>query len=105
MFKGFGARKRQRTFTCPHCGADVRVGAAACRACGSDAETGWADDADDLQPGIPSGHGGKDEFDYDGFVRREFGDAQWRLLGYSKRQWQAIIASVLVLAFLYLILR
>ena len=33
-----------RTFECPHCGAEVRAGAKACRECGSDAETGWQDE-------------------------------------------------------------
>ena len=33
------------TFACPHCGADVPVGALACPACGSDEETGWSDQA------------------------------------------------------------
>lgn len=30
-----------RTFACPHCGEAVRQGAKVCRACGSDADTGW----------------------------------------------------------------
>lgn len=34
------------TFVCPHCGADVPVGAPACPICGSDEETGWSDRAD-----------------------------------------------------------
>lgn len=38
-------RKRPRAqavvFECPHCGAVVRQGAAACRECGSDVRTGW----------------------------------------------------------------
>ncbi len=33
-------------FQCPHCGADVPVGALACPQCGSDEETGWSDQAD-----------------------------------------------------------
>lgn len=35
-----------RTFECPHCGADVPVGARSCPVCGSDEETGWSDAAD-----------------------------------------------------------
>jgi hypothetical protein len=34
------------SFICPHCGADVPVGAAACPECGSDHETGWSDEAE-----------------------------------------------------------
>lgn len=55
-------RRRPKTpddwFTCPVCGAEVRVGAAACRECGSDDLTGWSEDThlDDLdlpEPEIP----------------------------------------------------
>ncbi len=39
-----------RPFTCPHCGAEVPPGAAACPECGSDSQTGWSEKAayDDL---------------------------------------------------------
>lgn len=33
-------------FVCPHCGADVPAGAAACPVCGSDEETGWSEQAE-----------------------------------------------------------
>jgi uncharacterized membrane protein YvbJ len=33
----------RRTFLCPHCGAQVDIGSASCRECGSDAATGWQD--------------------------------------------------------------
>ncbi len=33
-------------FECPHCGADVFVGSAVCRECGSDATTGWQTEAE-----------------------------------------------------------
>lgn len=105
MRERFGSTKPPHTFTCPHCGEDVAVGAASCRACGSDAETGWSDGSDGSQRSFAQGSDSDDGFDYDDFVRREFGNAEWRLLGYSKRQWQAIIASLLVLAFLYLMIR
>lgn len=37
-----GRRKRPvETFECPHCGEPVKVGALACRECGSDVQTGW----------------------------------------------------------------
>ena len=37
-------KKVRRSFVCPNCGADVPVGAAACRECGSDDSTGWSED-------------------------------------------------------------
>lgn len=58
--------------TCPNCGADVPRGALACPACGADERTGWNDRADSQRTadrlGIPD-----DEFDYDEFVKEEFG--------------------------------
>ena len=36
--------RSEQTFTCPHCGADVPMGAPACPECGSDEETGWSED-------------------------------------------------------------
>lgn len=62
-----GKQQRKReTFACPNCGEDVVVGAKACRACGSDADTGWKDDAEvdyervDLPDGYRRDGGGSD---------------------------------------------
>jgi len=71
-------------FECPHCGALVPVDAPACRACGSDAETGWSEDA-----GL--GCDAEDDFDYDEFLRREFPEAA----DISSRQ--AVLRWVLVI--------
>jgi hypothetical protein len=53
---------------CPNCGATVPRKAKACPECGSDDQTGWSEEA---------GAGGLDlpdeEFNYDEFVKREFG--------------------------------
>ena len=60
--------RRRATTPCPHCDADVPAGALACPACGSDAETGWSDDADSW------GGLDDDELDdeaYQEFLRRE----------------------------------
>jgi len=40
-YGGAMRRRRREIFECPNCGADVAVGAKACRECGSDAATGW----------------------------------------------------------------
>ena len=55
---------------CPVCGADVPPDALACPDCGADDETGWNEETtatDGLN--LPD-----EEFDYDDFVRREFGE-------------------------------
>jgi hypothetical protein len=80
--------KRRDYFVCPHCGAEVPSGARACPECGSDERTGWSQDAD-------LWHGGGDEFDYDDFVRREFGGRPRRLLGLP---WWAALALTAALA-------
>lgn len=30
-------------WSCPHCGAELKVGAKVCHNCGSDEDTGWSD--------------------------------------------------------------
>ncbi len=101
-----GKRKRRRpraTRPCPHCGADVLIGAAACRSCGSDANTGWAEDAAARGVDLPAGYGGEEEFDYDEFLAQEFGRTRggrrvvpWRRIG--------VAAIVVVLAVLLALL-
>lgn len=54
---------------CPNCGADVPPKARACPECGADEKTGWSEKAAAERLGLPD-----DEFDYDEFVKEEFGD-------------------------------
>lgn len=54
--------------TCPNCGADVPANAKACPECGSDERTGWSEHASYDSLDLPD-----DKFDYDDFVKREFG--------------------------------
>jgi len=53
---------------CPNCGAEVPRNAKACPECGSDEQTGWSEEAHADGLGLPD-----QEFDYDDFVKREFG--------------------------------
>src|SRR5216117_1294094 len=53
---------------CPSCGAEVPPRAKACPECGADEETGWSEHAHSQRLGLPD-----DEFDYDRFVKEEFG--------------------------------
>ena len=53
---------------CPNCGAEVPPDAQACPECGSDEQTGWSNRADYGRLGVPD-----PEFDYNEFVREEFG--------------------------------
>lgn len=82
--------------TCPNCGAMVPPRARACPECGSDEETGWADEAVSQRLGIPD-----DSFDHDAFVREEFGEERRSLKprGISWMWWA--VAVLLVVAFLW----
>lgn len=84
---------------CPHCGAEVPPDAAACPECGSDYDTGWSEDADAQRLGLPD-----DKFDYDEFVKEEFGGAKQatRPKGTTIAIW--IVSFVLLLAMLLLLL-
>ncbi len=79
--------KTNKTFTCPVCNGEVRVGAKACPHCGSDERTGWSDktylDGIDLD----------DDVDYEDLREREFGTA-----GTAKRKvsWIAVVAATLL---------
>lgn len=54
--------------TCPNCGAAVPPRAKCCPGCGSDEATGWSDRAHSSRLDLPD-----EEFDYDEFVKDEFG--------------------------------
>jgi hypothetical protein len=94
-------RAKPDTFPCPHCGADVSVKAKFCRACGSDAESGWSDEADLGLADIPSGYGGHEDFDYTEYIERENSWTARRILGRTPKQWLiAAVVAVILLALL-----
>ena len=64
-------RKTVRIFTCPHCGAEVPARALACAECGSDAGTGWSEQASDWAGDLPAGYGDDSDFDYEEALRSE----------------------------------
>ncbi|HMD68628.1 MAG TPA: hypothetical protein VKF42_07070 [Chitinivibrionales bacterium] len=79
--------KTNRTFPCPACGGEVRVGAKSCPHCGSDERTGWSDKT--YLDGIDLG----DDVDYEELREQEFGTA-----GIAKRKvsWVAVVAAILL---------
>ena len=58
-------KPRRATFSCPNCGADVRMGAKVCRECGSDSTTGWQgqDEIDYASVDLPDGYRDVDDPD------------------------------------------
>lgn len=89
-------------FVCPHCGAEVSVDASACPECGSDETTGWREDAGKWAAGIPTGYSEEDEFDYERYVRREFGRRTSGFLGLPWWFW-LLPAGLLILSLLVLL--
>lgn len=87
-------RDKAKYFDCPHCGAEVRVGSSSCRECGSDAETGWSEDAQLWAADIPTAVGDEDDdFDYEQFIAREFPEQADVAIRHSIRGW---VTGVLV---------
>ena len=84
--------------TCPVCGADVPRTANACPECGSDEKTGWSQKA--ASDGLDLPDEGN-EFDYDDFVKREFGGSDRKPRGISWFWWVVgliVLTSLVLLA-------
>jgi hypothetical protein len=60
---------RRRSFTCSHCGATVPRAALACPECGSDAQTGWSEEAESFAGEIPTGYDDDPDFEYEEALR------------------------------------
>ena len=83
---------------CPNCGEKIPPRARACPNCGSDEQTGWSEQAHYDSLDLPS-----EDFDYEEFVKSEFGGEQPVPRGISWFWWGA---GLLVLAvFVILLLR
>ena len=88
--------KRQTQKTpeiCPVCGEDVPARALACPECGADHNSGWREDADTYDGAGLS----DDSFDYEEFVREEFGTGA-KPKGISTIWWVTAIVLILALA-------
>jgi hypothetical protein len=82
---------------CPNCGAEVPRNARACPECGSCDETGWSEKAHADGLGLPD-----EDFDYQDFVKREFGGAEPLPRGISRFWWLVAIAVLIALIAVYL---
>jgi uncharacterized membrane protein YvbJ len=83
--------------SCPNCGATVPRNAKSCPECGSDEETGWSDGTETDGLDLPD-----EKFDYDDFVKKEFGKGPVPR-GIKWYWW--LVAVILVAAFLLFCLR
>ena len=80
---------------CPVCGADVPRRAKCCPGCGADDKTGWSDEAATDHLDLPD-----ESFDYDDFVKREFGGPEVRPRGIAWGWWVTAILLLLTGAYL-----
>jgi hypothetical protein len=87
---------KMRPETCPCCGADVPVNAKACPECGADEKTGWSEDAGAEGLGLPD-----ENFDYEDFVKREFGAKNPKPRGIHWFWWMVAIFIVGILIFTF----
>ena len=81
---------------CPVCGVDVPPRSLACPECGADHKSGWREDAE-AYDGLDLGD---DEFNYDEFVREEFGGSA-KPKGISTIWWLTAIVLIAALAALW----
>ena len=86
--------------TCPNCGVEVPARARACPECGADEDTGWSEDATYQSLDIPT-----ESFDYDEFVRNEFGDGKSRAPRSRSKMFWRVVAALLCAGILYYLLR
>ncbi len=89
-------KRRPRTpDICPVCGEGVPPRALACPECGADDNSGWRDDANTNDAvGVD-----EDDFDYDKFVREEFGSSP-KPAGIETVWWITAILVLLALTVL-----
>lgn len=77
---------------CPNCGEWVPRGALACDDCGACARSGWKADADAYDGlDLP-----EDGFDYEDFVRREFGSEAQEPRGFRRENLWKLVAAILL---------
>ena len=83
---------------CPVCDEEVPRGALACPECGADHDSGWREDAETYEGlDLPD-----EDFNYDQFVREEFGSSI-KPAGIKTIWWLTAILIVIALMALYLL--
>ncbi len=93
-------RKLPPPSVCPVCGNDVPKKALACPDCGADHNSGWREEADHYDGlDLPD-----EDFDYDQFVRKEFGTVSpLKPEGMKTIWWVTAIVVIVVTVVLFLL--
>ena len=82
---------------CPVCSQDVPSGALACPTCGADHNSGWREDAESYDGlDLPD-----ENFDYDEFVREEFGSSSFKPAGMKTIWWVTAVLIIVASVVLY----
>jgi hypothetical protein len=76
---------------CPNCGEEVPRNAKACPECGACEKTGWSEEADAADLGLPD-----DSFDYNEYVKREFQGEEPKRKGAGLWIITAVVLLVLI---------
>ncbi len=76
---------------CPHCGAEIPDKAVSCKECGSDAQTGWSEGAENADLEMP---------DYDEILENEFGSSKKRFSKIATAVIAGLVALFLLVAFI-----
>jgi uncharacterized membrane protein YvbJ len=79
------------TFTCPHCGEEIKKSSKACPYCGSDESTGWSQDR--YLDGIDL----PENDEYEEIRDREFGKGRRNAFG---KLWLVITGTIVIVVFL-----
>jgi len=82
---------------CPVCGHEVPANAKACPECGADGAHGWGED--DMMGGLDLPD---DDFDYEGFVKREFGSGV-RPKGIKTIWWVTALILMIAVAAVFIL--
>lgn len=83
---------------CPVCGEDVPRNVLACPECGADHKSGWKEDAESYDGvGLPD-----DDFNYNEFVREEFGSFR-RPSSIKIAWWITAIVVIVIFVLVYLV--
>ena len=91
--------KQQAPEVCPVCGEEVPRNALACPECGADHNSGWREDAE-IYDGVDLG---EENFDYDEFVKNEFGSSSAKPAGLKTVWWVAGIILILAFVAMYVV--
>ena len=86
----------RRTLTCPHCDTLIPASSPACPECGSEAETGWSQDAEAWAGDLPTGYGDDPDFDEQDTLRSlGLGDGEPSRAARRRRRVAAVCVMLL----------